>query len=116
MRSKYNVDMTAAGREARTCDNICFASLHEKEVYQYTVKPNVLAGIWTNLEFQKRFELCVNRPDGVPVKVGTYVADFVATARFGEQIIIEAKGYETEVYKLKKKHFEAQYGIRITQL
>ena len=78
------------------------------------------AGEIRNLELQPRFPLTV---DGVTV--ATYVADF----RYEEvawngpkgidgtfrDVVEDCKGFKTPTYRLKKKHFEAQYGIAIRE-
>jgi len=50
-------------------------------------------------------------------KVGEYRADFrYVEARTGKLIIEDVKGVKTAVYRLKKKLFEALYGIEITEV
>ena len=115
-RSKYGVDTTAKGREARTYQGITFHSKHEMEVYRDYVLPNLNIGVFENLKFQVRYELHAHTPPGWPVKVGTYIADFVATDRQGKPVIMDAKGYRTAEYKLKKAIFEAEYQLRIMEL
>ena len=77
-----------------------------------------------NLELQPRFPL--KAQDGSVVAV--YVADFryqEAKHRHGpdgefdawtEDIIEDVKGVRTPMYRLKKKLFEAQYGIQIREI
>ena len=67
----------------------------------------------TELERQTRWALCTE--DGV--RVGHYVADFTYLQGHDRRVVVEdAKGVRTELYKWKKKHFEAQYGIPITEV
>lgn len=115
-RSKYNVDQSAAGKEARTWDGITFHSKHECDVYRDYIKPQVAIGLFTNLRFQVRFDLHVVNPGGFKVKVGTYIADWTAQDRSGRLIVMDAKGTATALYKRSKKHVEAEYGIRIQEL
>jgi hypothetical protein len=115
-RSKFNVDQSEAGREKRTCDGVVFASIREMKAYQDYVKPNIAIGLFSDLKMQVRYPLYVTTPNGFQVKVGTYIADFVATGRDGKPVVIEAKGHQTPLYKRSKKHFESQYGIRITEI
>jgi hypothetical protein len=115
-RSKFNVDQSAKGKEARTYDGITFHSKHEMEVYRDWVKPQVAIGIFHALRFQVRFDLHARTPGGFEVKVGTYVADFTVLDRENKLHVIDAKGCVTPVYKLKRNIFEAEYGIRITEL
>lgn len=115
-RSKFNVDQSAKGKEARTFDGITFHSVHEMEVYRDWIKPQLNAGLIKNLEFQVKFALNVKTPTGFTVKVGTYIADFTALDRQGKLLILEAKGKPTDLYLLKKAIFEATYGMRILEL
>ncbi len=64
------------------------------------------------------------------VAVGHYIADFVYTTSsprcFKEEgnfstlakdvVVDDVKGFRTELYKWKKKHFEAQYQLPITEV
>lgn len=66
----------------------------------------------SDLECQPSFPLLVAQPSGKFTKIATYYADF--RYREGSKTVIEdVKGLETDVFKLKKKHAEAQYGITI---
>jgi hypothetical protein len=115
-RSKYGVDLSAKGKEARTCDNIVFDSIHEMRVYRDYVKPNVNAGIFRHLTMQWPFPLYVMTPAAQPVKIGTYIADFVVLDLQDKEVILEAKGFRTPLYKRSRKHFEVQSGKRIIEL
>ena len=45
----------------------------------------------------------------------TYIADFVYEEN-GVEVVVDAKGYKTEVYKLKKKMMRALLGIDIKEV
>lgn len=47
-----------------------------------------------------------------PVKVGTYVADFLYL-RDDTPVVEDVKGFDTPLAKWKRKHCEQQYGITI---
>lgn len=115
-KGKYGVRTDAKGKEDRTWDNIVFDSVHEMKVYRDHVKLNLNAGIYRDLQFQVPFELHAPTPKGTLCPVGKYVADFVVKDRAGELIVIDAKGHQTPLYKRSKKHFEAEYGMRIVEL
>lgn len=51
--------------------------------------------------------------NGIEYKPITYIADFVVVLNTGEVRIIDVKGYETDIFKLKKKLFELKYLPRI---
>ncbi len=53
---------------------------------------------------QPRFPIMINDK-----KICEYVADFAVSYADGREEIIEVKGYETPVWRLKKKMFEAAY-------
>lgn len=55
------------------------------------------------LRRQVRYPLTVNG-----VRIGVYVADF-SYIEGGEEIAHEVKGYETKMWRWKRKHFEAEY-------
>ena len=96
-----------------------FASKAEATRYQQLLLLG-MAGEIRNLELQPRFDLHVEG-----VKVGAYVADFRYQERlFGrgvgftgrwDDVIEDVKGVRTPVYRMKKKHFEAQYGMVIRE-
>ena len=49
--------------------------------------------------------------------VGRYVADLSYTySATGEIIVEDVKGFKTPLYRWKKKHVEAQYGITIREI
>ena len=71
----------------------------------------------TTEELQKRFELIPSqRIDGKVVERPCYyVCDF-AYCEGGKQVIEDAKGMKTEVYKIKKKLMLYKYGIAIKEV
>ncbi len=103
---KYNAQRT-------TIDNITFASKAEARRYA-ELTMLVKAGEITDLEIQPKFPLLVGqRPKK---QIGEYRADF-QYVRDGEFLVVEdVKGFKTALYRWKKKHVEAQYGITITEV
>jgi hypothetical protein len=73
------------------------------------------------LELQPRFPLYSParhkaHSGGTLVRVCDYVADFrYRKGPKGILVIEDVKGMKTPVYRLKKKWFEAQYGLSITE-
>ena len=65
-----------------------------------------------DLKEQVRFPLVING-----ITVTHYIADFVFTDKSfigdGKQHVVDVKGVLTDIFKLKKKMFEAQYGMPI---
>lgn len=112
--AKYRNRKTVVG-------NICFDSAKEAKRYQELRLLEKVGEIF-GLELQPEFTLCA--PDnhwnisaglnGHPV-VGKYRGDFFYKTRSGEQIVEDVKGFKTPLYRWKKKHVEAQYGIKILE-
>lgn len=50
------------------------------------------------------------------IKICKYIADFKVTYADGRVEIVDVKGVRTDVYRLKKKLVEAQYGIKIIEV
>jgi hypothetical protein len=49
--------------------------------------------------------------------VGRYIADFIYFDTYTQKEVIEdAKGFRTALYRWKKKHFELQYGKKIVEV
>lgn len=98
-------------------DGISFASGREAGRYQQ-LKALEGAGFIARLELQPRFPLYAHGPDVhmSRTQIGAYVADFRYLDELGRTVIEDAKGFRTELYKWKKKHVEAQYGIVITEV
>ena len=105
------------GNKRYKLDGINFVSKAEAAYYWFHIKPRYEAGEIQNLEFQPRIRCQV---DGV--KICDYVADFSyidrnETGQHGQhgcQVIIEVKGYKTDVYKLKIKLVHALHpGLKI---
>jgi hypothetical protein len=103
-------------------DGIRFHS--KKEARRYTeLKLLEKAGQIRELSLQPRYELLAPLPVGHSMAgkrlecIGAYVADF--RYREGPQgllVIEDVKGMKTPLYRWKKKHFEAQYGLTITEV
>ena len=81
------------------------------------------AGEIHGIVLQPGFELAVfNRGGGLPTSIGKYVADFaycrcLRTPCVRSHLVYEdVKGFKTPLYRWKKKHVEAQYGISITEI
>lgn len=92
-------------------DNIRFDSTAEGTRYM-ALKMLLRAGEIRDLETHKRYDLHVRN-----VKIGYYEADFVYyDMRKGREIIEDVKGYRTDMYRWKKRHFEAEYGREITEV
>lgn len=77
------------------------------------------AGVISRLEAHPRFPIAVaHSRTGQPVKGCTYVADFAYLDRKGQKVIEDIKprdeAGQSEVFRLKRRLFEAAYDITIT--
>lgn len=90
-----------------TVDGITFDSKAEAHYYSF-LKYRQGSGTLFNLRLQVPY---VFKIDGK--KIFTYKADFQYTDKEGKEHVIDVKGVETPVFRLKKKLIEAQYDIEI---
>jgi hypothetical protein len=111
-RSKYGVRTDAIGKSERTVDGILFASKAESKRY-VVLKQLVRAGEIWNLSRQPKWDLHAVGRDGKPVKIGTYAADFHYITHGYVSVYEDVKGVQTEAFKWKKKHVEAEHGITV---
>lgn len=109
-RSKYNAKRCEA-------DGISFDSMAERDRY-LELKLLEKAGKISALAIHTRWPLdaqCAGR-NGL-ITVGYYVDDFSYVSPVGPPRVVEdVKGVRTALYNWKRKHFEAQYGIKITEI
>lgn len=68
------------------------------------------AGAISKLEVHKHWDLHVNN-----IQIGYYEADFTYQEG-GKTVIEDAKGFMTPLYRWKKKHVLAEYGIEIREI
>lgn len=92
-------------------DGIKFDSKHEASRYR-ELRLLEQAGEITNLHLQVPFELIPKSKYGMPIR---YIADFVYNDKNNEQIVEDAKGVKTPVYRLKRRMMEEKYGIEIKE-
>lgn len=96
-----------------TVDGIRFSSMKEAKRYG-ELKLREKAGEICDLEMQSKYPLVAG--SGAHY-VGQYVADFRYFDLRAKRIVVEdVKGFKTPLYKWKKKHVEAQYGIQIREV
>lgn len=106
--SKYKAKRTEV-------DGIVFHSQKEARRYQ-ELKLLQRAGKIRNLRLQPEWDLFV--PGGE--RIGAYIADFCYYTvpwdyEQPELVVEDVKGFKTPLYRWKKKHVEAQYGITIRE-
>jgi hypothetical protein len=101
-----------AGTIRKKVDGIEFRSTLESRCYQ-------LFNLWQqsgeirNLELQPKFVLQPKmRRDGKALREITYTADFRFDRKFAGEwkpVVVDSKGFRTEVYRIKAKMFRALY-------
>ena len=101
--------MTKYRAKSITIDGFFFPSLKEGRRYM-DLKILLRAGKISELVRQPVFEIVMNG-----IKCGEYWADF-GYLENGQRKVEDVKGFKTDVYKLKKKLVEAQYGIQIIEV
>ena len=91
-------------------DGIEFDSRLEAKEYQ-ELKLLERAGLIKDLRMQIKFELQPKyKKNNKTIRAINYVADFVYfDVEKGKTIVIDTKGFRTDVFKLKKKIFEYVY-------
>ena len=99
-----------------TVDGVTFHSKAEARRYS-ELKILEKAGAISGLELQPRFPLMApgSGHSYERTHLGDYVADFLYRID-GECVVEDVKGMRTPLYKWKKKHFEAQHGVPITEV
>ncbi len=101
-KSKYNNQKTMV-------DGIEFDSKKEADYYIH-LKLLKKAGEIKDIGLQQRFVLQPGfEKNGVKYQPITYIADFVITNNDGTTEVVDIKGVETQVFKIKKKLFEYMY-------
>lgn len=105
-RSKYHA------KKVRI-DNYCFDSKREAAVY-CELKMLAKAGHINALDVHPRFDLHATGTDGIKRKIGQYEADFrYWCCQRKERVILDVKGYMTDLSRWKIRHFEAEYKTPI---
>ena len=104
VRSKY-------GNRKVTLYGMTFDSKKEGERYMF-LRSEQLAGHISNLRCQVPFVVI----PPVDKELGTkYIADFVYE-KDGKMVVEDAKGFRTEVFKIKKKLMRWRYGIEVKEV
>ena len=107
-------------------DGVRFASQKEARRYAELKLLERAGEIW-DLELQPRFPLCVPSTTGTVMgaakalagtfdgRIGEYRGDFAYHDKSG-RVVEDVKGFKTPLYRWKKRHVEAQYGIEIREV
>lgn len=94
-----------------TVDNLSFDSRAEAARYQ-ELTLLLQFGTISQLRLQTKWPLIVNG-----ITISSYISDFdYLEGEVSELKVEDVKGVRTPLYRLKRKHFEAQYGIKIIEV
>lgn len=122
MKAGYIPRRSKFGNKKVTVFGIAFDSKREAQRYLELVSME-RAGKIKNLQTQVPFELIPpirDNNDKLIQRSCDYVADFVYSTVSDDgtttRVVEDAKGYRTEVYKIKKKLMLWQYGIQIKEV
>lgn len=105
-RSKY-------GNVRTTVDGVTFASKREAVRWR---ELRLLEQGKTIHSLQRQVPFPLHVGQAVKQPIGTYIADFVYGTSHGETIVEDVKGYRTALYRWKRKHVKAEYGIEIQEV
>ena len=103
VKSKYNAKKVMI-------DDIIFDSINESKFYLYCLYLRAQKKL-TDFSMQQEYELlpAYTNHDGKKIRKISYLADFVLTYPDDSIHVIDIKGMETPVFKIKKKLFEFKY-------
>lgn len=105
-RNKYNAVKTIIGEHR-------FDSKREAQAWTF-LKARERAGEIRDLRRQVKFELLAWVPPALNECVCRYVADFVYfDVKRGREVVADAKGVKTALFRLKAKMLLANYGIEV---
>lgn len=110
--------MSKYGNRKTEINGITFDSKHEAMRY-VELKYLERTGEIKDLQLQRRFTLLGAQKDKegkVIERPLTYVADFCYKNRKGETVVEDAKGFRTDVFRIKKKLMLSIYGIRVIEV
>jgi len=103
--------------EPQTEDGHAFASKLEVRRY-FELKTMAAAKLISELKVHPEFALHSPDPNGIPRRVGMYVADF-SFVQDGKLVINDCKSPCTRTnatYRLKKRMTEVEYGIKVVEI
>ena len=93
---------------------ITFDSKHEAERY-LVLRADEIAGRISELRCQVPFELIPPQLHG-KWRATTYIADFTYMDSEGQFVVEDAKGFKTEVYRIKKKLMLLKHGVVVREV
>jgi len=98
-------------------NGIKFDSIKEMKTYQLLEYRQKIGEI-KELKLQVPYELIPKyKMNNKTIRKAQYIADFTYISTKDNKLhVVDTKGFKTDVYRLKKKMFEYQYGIEIEEV
>lgn len=97
-------------------DGIKFQSKKEGAHYR-KLKALLEAGKISNLKLQPKFNIAASvMLDGKKKAIRKYTADFSYIDEHGEYVVVDVKGFRTEMYKLKRHLVKELHDIEVTEI
>ena len=97
-------------------DGIKFASIKEGQYYR-KLKRLLAAGKISDLRLQPSFVIAKSvYLDGKKKAARKYKADFSYIDEHGEYIVVDVKGFRTEMYKLKRHLVKELHNIEVVEV
>lgn len=96
---------TKYGAKRTQYNGLTYASRFEAGVAQ-ELDLRMAAGEFVKVEPQFRIPLYIYLADGTSVNIFAYVCDFRCVKPDGSYLLVEAKGYRTALYRVKRKLLE----------
>lgn len=115
-RNPFSKKVSKYHNKKTVVNGITFDSKHEAERYQ-TLLLLLRAGEISDLRLQVPYELIPTiKLNGETFRSTKYLADFVYKDKDGKDVVEDAKGMKTDVYKLKKKLMAYIHHISIHEV
>lgn len=97
-------------------DGIKFASIKEGQHYR-KLKRLLEAGKISDLKLQPKFNIAASvMLDGKKKAIRKYTADFSYNDENGEYVVVDVKGFKTEMYKFKRHLVKELHNIEVVEV
>lgn len=115
-RNPFSKKVSKYHNKKTVVNGITFDSKHEADRY-IELSMLLKAGVISDLRLQVPYELIPTiKLNGETFRSTKYLADFVYKDKDGNEVVEDAKGMKTDVYKLKKKLMAYIHHISIHEV
>ena len=115
-RNPFSKKVSKYHNKKTVVNGITFDSKHEADRY-IELSMLLKAGVISDLRLQVPYELIPTiKLNGETFRSTKYLADFVYKDKDGKEVVEDAKGMKTDVYKLKKKLMAYIHHISIHEV